>query len=70
MTRLFLEPLLGSIGILLAGFLTIPLAAYFVGATVSAEQGFEMGLIFFVARFAWLSLLRLIFSRLFKHATN
>jgi len=61
--RLLIEPLLGSLGILLAGFLTIPLAAYFVGADVSTAQGFEMGLIFFAGRFAWLALLRLIFSK-------
>jgi hypothetical protein len=63
MKRLVLEPLLGSVGILIAGFLTIPLAAYFVGADISPEQGFEMGLIFFAGRFAWLALLRLIFSK-------
>jgi len=63
MTRLFGEPLIGSLGILLAGFVTIPLAAYFVGANVSSAQGLEMGLIFFVGRFVWLSVLRLIFSK-------
>lgn len=61
--HLIVEPLLGSLGILLAGSLTIPLAAHFVGADVSAAQGIEMGLIFFAGRFAWLSLLRLIFSK-------
>ena len=63
MKHLVLEPLLGSWGILLAGFVTIPLAAYAVWAEVSAQQGFEMGLIFFIARFVWLYLLRLTFSR-------
>jgi len=63
MTRLFVEPLLGSMGILLVGFVTIPLAAYFVGADISTAQGLEMGLIFFSGRFVWLLVLRLIFSK-------
>jgi hypothetical protein len=63
MKRILFEPLLGSGGILLAGFFTIPLAAYLTGASVTFAQGFEMSVMFFVARFAWLLALRFLFSR-------
>lgn len=58
-----LEAFVASLGILVAGFVTIPLAAWAVGAHVTTAQGAGMGALFFVARFAWLWLLRCYFER-------
>lgn len=58
-----IESLLGSIGILIVGFWTIPLAGYFAGVEISGGAGMQMSLMFFVARFIWLYALRCIFSR-------
>lgn len=58
-----MEALVGSLGILVASFVTVPLAAWLVGAHVTAAQGAGMGLLFFVLRFAWLWLVRVVFER-------
>ena len=57
------EALVGSAGILLAGFLTIPLAAHVSGAHVTVAQGVSMSVMFFFTRWIWLFLVRLWFSR-------
>ena len=57
------EALLGSAGILLAGFLIIPLEASVVGAQISYVQGASISILFFFARWIWLFLLRMWFSR-------
>jgi hypothetical protein len=56
-----LEAFIGSFGILIFGFLSIPVAAAMVGAQVSASQGAQMSFIFFVLRFVWLYMLRRVF---------
>jgi hypothetical protein len=59
-----IESFTGSAGILIVGFLSIPLAAAIVGAQVSSMQGLGMGGVFFLARWAWLYLVRTFFERL------
>lgn len=59
----FLEPFIGSIGILFAGVLTIPFAGGIAGTSISYSQALTMGVVFFILRFAWLCLLRWYFSR-------
>jgi hypothetical protein len=59
-----LESVTASAGILLFSWLSIPAAAKVVGATVSTEQGVQMGLIFFVLRVVWLYALRCAFEKL------
>jgi hypothetical protein len=46
--------IVGSLGILLAGFATIPLAAWVSGAHVDLVQGAKMSIIFFLGRIVWL----------------
>jgi hypothetical protein len=58
------ESFVGSAGILIVGFLSIPIAAWFVGANVSSMQGLGMGGLFFLARWAWLYIVRTTFERL------
>jgi hypothetical protein len=58
-----LEAFIGSFGILLAGFLTIPLAAHLVGGSLTIAQGAGMSLLFFVARWLWLYSVRVYFER-------
>jgi hypothetical protein len=59
-TKAAAESLLGAFGILLAGFVTIPLAADVVGAQMTAQQGAQMSIIFF-GRWVWLFVLRMWF---------
>lgn len=59
----FTEALIGSLGIMCFGWLSIPVAASMVGASVTVGQGFQMGLIFFAMRLAWLYALRCAFDR-------
>jgi hypothetical protein len=56
------ESLLGSIGILIAGYWTIPLIGYMSGVEIDGSAGLKMSIMFFIARFVWLYLLRRIFS--------
>lgn len=63
MNKIILEPILGSLGILIAGFATIPLVGKLAGADISMSQGLVMGLVFFILRFFWLLVLRLTFSK-------
>lgn len=56
------ESMVGSAGILLAGFITIPLAARAVGATVTLEQGASMSILFFFGRWIYLFALRMWFQ--------
>lgn len=63
-----LEALVASLGILLAGFVTLPLAAWLVGAHLTAGQGAGMGVVLFVLRFAWLWAVRAGFDRLKERA--
>lgn len=58
-----LEAFVASLGILLAGFVTLPLAAWLVGAHLTAGQGAGMGAILFVLRFLWLWGVRAAFHR-------
>lgn len=58
------EAFIGSFGILVSGILTIPLAGGLVGVDVTMQQGAIMSALFFVGRFAWLYLVRVIFSKI------
>jgi len=57
-----LEAFIGSLGILVFGFLSIPLAAKWMGASITLDQGMGMSFIFFVSRFLWLLCLRAFFA--------
>lgn len=61
-TRAALEALLGSAGILLAGVVTIPAAAWAVGATINLQQGASMSVLFFFGRWIYLFALRMWFQ--------
>jgi len=58
-----LEAFIGSAGVTLFGFISIPLVASFVGVNITQKQGAMMGAIFFVMRFIWLYILRVVFSK-------
>lgn len=58
----FTEALIASLGIMAFGWVSIPLAAWAVGVTVTVKQGAEMGLIFFALRLVWLYALRCYFD--------
>lgn len=57
------EALVGSAGILFAGFVTIPLTASVVGATVSLQHGASMSILFFFGRWIYLFALRMWFAK-------
>lgn len=59
-----LEAFVGSASILVFGFVTIPLAGWAVGVTMTAQQGAGMGLFFFAGRFVLLYGVRCVFERL------
>jgi len=59
-----IESFIGSAGILIVGFASIPVAADLVGASLSMPQGAGMGAIFFLARWCWLYIVRTIFDRI------
>lgn len=46
-----IEALIGSQGLTLIGFATVPFVAWLSGASVSAWQGAQMGVYFAVGRF-------------------
>lgn len=58
----FLEALLGSIGIMAVGFLTIPLAGHIAGVDISMAQASKMSAAFFLGRLLWLWALRCNFD--------
>lgn len=57
------ESVIGSLGILIFGFITIPFAASVSGAQVSQVAAIKMSLLFFVGRIIWLYILRLSFDK-------
>lgn len=59
--KIVLEAFVGSFGILIFGFVSIPLVGYFVGADITMDQGFGMSIIFFIARIFWLVIVRRLF---------
>lgn len=59
----FIEPLLGSLGILIAGIITIPFAGYLSGVSIDAAAALKMSIYFFIGRFIWLYILRHFFSK-------
>jgi uncharacterized membrane protein len=59
----FIEPLIGSLGIWLAGIVTLPFTSSIAGATITPYQALKMGGILFVMRLIWLCILRLWFLR-------
>jgi hypothetical protein len=59
-----LESFVGSASILVFGFVTIPLAGWAVGVTMTPQQGAGMSLLFFVGRWALLYVVRSVFERL------
>lgn len=63
MRKIFLEAVVASFGILIFGFVSIPVVAHFAGAMVSIDQGLVMSGIFFCLRVLWLALVRTIFSK-------
>jgi len=58
----FAEALVGSMGIMLVGFLTIPLAGHVAGLRISSVQAFAMSWVFFILRLLWLLALRCYFE--------
>lgn len=61
-----IESFVGSASILFFGFITIPLAGWLVGVSMSASQGASMSLLFFFGRWALLYCIRGIFERFGK----
>ena len=64
----FLEALIASLGIMLFGWLSIPVVGHFAGVQITAQQGIVMSAWFFVLRLAWLYALRIFFSK--RHETR
>ena len=62
MKNLLIEPFIGSLGILIFGVVSIQFAGSLVGVQMTSMQSFGMSLIFFVARFIWLAILRFYFG--------
>ena len=57
------EALVGSLGILLFGFVSLPVLAWLVGGSLTAGQGAIVGAILFFLRFLWLWGVRAAFHR-------
>lgn len=55
------EPLIATLGILIAGFITIPFAADLSGNHIDTLGAIKMSFIFAAGRFIWLYLLRIYF---------
>lgn len=56
-----LEAFVGTVGIALVGWLTIPLAAAVAGVDISTGQALTMSAVFFIGRFLWLLAVRCVF---------
>lgn len=56
-----LEAFVGTFGIAVVGWLTIPLAARVAGAQIEPSQAVVMSAVFFVGRFFWLLAVRHFF---------
>lgn len=54
----WIEPLIGSLGIAIAGMFTIPLVGRMWNVSMTWKQGLGMSLTFFILRFIWLAFLR------------
>lgn len=63
-----IEAFVASLGILLFGFATVPLAGWAVGVSITPQQGAGMGLLFFAGRFVLLWAVRTAFHRLQRAA--
>ena len=63
-TRALAEAFVGSLGIFLAGFMTLPLAGFVAGVHVSMGQGAVMGLVLGVLRTIWFYVLRITWKKL------
>ena len=61
----FLEALIGSLGIMAFGWLSIPVVGHFAGVAITGYQAIAMSTYFFVFRLTWLYCLRLYFAK--KH---
>ena len=59
----FLEALIASLGIMLFGWLSIPIVGSLAGVGITVQQGIVMSVYFFGIRLVWLYLLRLVFTR-------
>jgi hypothetical protein len=60
---MILEPFIGSLGILVFGFISIPIVGHLSGAEIDLVSAVKMSFIFFIGRFIWLYILRQIFSK-------
>lgn len=66
----FTEALVASLGIMLMGWVSIPLVGHMSGVDITINQGVVMSAWFFVFRLVWLYALRLIFARADRHAAR
>ncbi len=57
-----LEAFVASFGILIFGFISIPIAASIVGVSMSEAQGAKMSFLFFAMRIVWLLCVRATFA--------
>ena len=57
-----LEAFVASSGILIFGFISIPIAAHLVGVEINEAQGAKMSFIFFALRILWLLCVRAAFA--------
>ncbi len=58
-----LEAFVASLGIMLFGWLSIPVVGHLAGVQITTHQGVVMSAWFFVLRLAWLYALRHVFER-------
>ena len=59
----FVEALVASLGIMVMGWVSIPVVGHISGVHITVQQGVTMSAWFFVFRLAWLYLLRRLFSK-------
>ena len=57
-----IESFIGSLGILLGGFVTIPLVGRMYGVKINWKQAVKMSITFFFLRWIWLFSVREFFS--------
>jgi len=58
-----IEAFIGTLGIAIVGWITIPLAAAVAGVEIATGQAVVMSAVFFVGRFLWLFGVRVFFSK-------
>ena len=66
----FAEALVASLGIMVMGWVSIPLVGHISGVEITVGQGVVMSAWFFVFRLVWLYALRLLFAKVDRHVAR